>query len=78
MSSSVHSVNSTITFPESHAMNVLVYISPTVCLQKTTRNRLDDVLMPIYMTEDETKALTKVHDNNTNNEVIIPVFDIHS
>ena len=34
--------------------------------------------MPIYMTEDETKALTKVHDNNTNNEVIIPVFDIHS
>ena len=39
------------------------YISHTVSLQKTTRHLLEEVLMSTYMTEDETKLVTKV--NNT-------------
>ena len=54
------------------------YISPTVSLQKTTRLRLEEVLMVVYMTEEETKILTKIDENDSNNAVIIPAFDIHS
>ena len=54
------------------------YISPTVSLQKSTSLRLEEVLMDVYMTEEETKALTNIDENDSNNAVTIPVFDIHS
>ena len=47
------------------------YISPIVALQKT-------ILMAVYMTEEETKALTKTREKESNEAVVIPAFDIHS
>ena len=52
-------------------------VSPTVYLQKTTRLRLEEALMDVYMTEEETKTLTNIDKNDSNNAVVIPVFDIH-
>ena len=34
--------------------------------------------MVLYTTEEETKALTKIDEKDSNNTVIIPAFDIHS
>ena len=53
------------------------YISPTVALQKTTRIRLEEALMAVYMTEEETKALTKTGEKESDEAVVIPAFDIH-
>ena len=53
------------------------YISPTVALQKTTRIRLEEVLMVVYMTEGETKTLTKTGEKESDEAVVIPAFDIH-
>ena len=54
------------------------YISPTVSLHKTTRIRLEEALMAVYMTEEETKALTKSGEKDSDEAVVIPAFDIHS
>lgn len=54
------------------------YISPTVSLRKNTINRLEKALMVVYMIEEETKGLTKVGEKDSNDAVIIPVFDIYS
>ena len=54
------------------------YISPTVALQKSTRIRLEETLMTVYMTEEKTKVLTKPDEKESDKAVVIPVFDIHS
>ena len=54
------------------------YISSTVTLQKTTRIRLEEALMTVYMTKEGKKALTKTGEKESNEAVVIPVFDIHS
>ena len=47
-------------------------------LQTTTRLRLEEVLMAVYITEEEINTLTKIDEKDSNSAVIIPAFDIHS
>ena len=55
------------------------YISPTLSLQQTPRNRLKEVPMSVYMTDNKTKELTKTKkSNNENNPIIVLAFDIYS
>ena len=54
-------------------------MNPTTSLRRTTRTQLEDALMLVYRTEEETKELTKTNEKRDEKvSVIIYVFEIYS
>ena len=60
----------------------LKYVNPVISLHHTTREKLSDSLMLVRINDDEMTTMTNTSSENAinpqkQNELIIPVFDIH-